>query len=553
MKNNNNLSIYIHTPFCKSKCNYCNFYSINPENINGAELQKIYNTHRSPNRSHNYYHHHGHDNSPDNSPDNIHYNSYNNIHDIYLQSLIKELKIISEKYNLNNNFTHSRIVKTIYFGGGTPSVMNINFFDEIINNIYKTFAVSDNPEITVEVNPESAVLDKLKSLRSLGINRLSIGAQSFNDNVLKIAGRLHSSDDILRCVNDSRKCGFNNISLDLMLGLPGQTAEILQKDIDYLISIRPEHISAYILSIEKGSKFYKNLKKLRMRSEENRENNENEHNGNERNKYEHSKNEYSKNEHNENEHNKYEHSKNEYNENEHNEYKERKEDELADFYITASEEFSSSGYKHYEISNFALNGFESKHNINYWERGEYIGLGPAASSFIKQTVNCSVHNNADNNSSSRNIDDNRGDMDNNNYYYRSNNRDIKKLEIRITNKPNLIEYINKISNFEKKILQSENKKNKLIKYKIEEFKTDEEILTKKNIINEKFFLSLRTYKGINVKIIYKYADRKIIDELIKAGFAEIYATGDRLHMRHYLRLTLKGMLVSSEIFSKILL
>jgi len=541
--NNNNLAIYVHTPFCKSKCNYCNFYSINPENIDGAELQKIYNSY------HNHNHNHKYSNSHNNNDDNI---NNDNIYNIYLQSLIKELKIVSEKYNLSGNFARGRIVKTIYFGGGTPSVMNINFFDEIINNIYKTFAVSAYPEITAEVNPESAVFDKLKSLRSLGVNRLSIGAQSFNDDVLKIAGRLHSSDDILRCVNDSRKSGFNNISLDLMLGLPGQTAEILQKDIDYLLSIRPEHISAYILSIEKGSKFYKNLKKIRTRSEENCEHSE----------YEHSENKHS----------------------EYSEYKEKKEDELADFYITAAEAFSNNGYKHYEISNFALNGFESKHNMNYWERGEYIGLGPAASSFIKMTANCSGCSNADNSGRSGNIDDNSGrssytdnnsnninnnnsyytnNINNNNNYYTNNinndnnytnNGDVKKkLEIRITNEPNLIKYINKISNFEKKIPQSENKKNKLIKYKIEEFKTDEEILTEKDIINEKIFLSLRTRKGINVKIINKYADKKIIDELIKAGFAEIYAAENILNIKYYLRLTLKGMLISSEIFSKILL
>ena len=537
MKNNNNLSIYIHTPFCKSKCNYCNFYSINPENINGAELQQIYNMHSMYGSSHSHNNNNNYNNSHNNN--NNHNNklnhNHNNIHDIYLQSLIKELKIISEKYNLSGNsaHTHSRIVKTIYFGGGTPSVMGINFFDEIINNIYKTFAVSEHPEITAEVNPESADFNKLKSLRSVGINRLSIGAQSFNDNVLKIAGRLHSSADILRCVNDSRKCGFDNISLDLILGLPGQTAEILQKDIDYLISIRPEHISSYILSIEKGSIFYKNLKKLYMRSEdkENCESSE------------------------------YEHSESGYGEDK--ERKEDEDDELADFYITASEKFSNSGYKHYEISNFALNGFESKHNINYWERGEYIGLGPSASSFIKQTANRAAHNNADDNSSSVNIDDNingsSANMNNNYDYkdYRDRDRDSgvlkNKLEIRITNEANIIKYINKILNFEKKILQSENKTNKLRKYKIKEFKTDEEILTKKDIINEKIFLSLRIHKGIDTKIIYKYVDRKVIDALIKAGFAEIYTTGDMLHMRHYLRLTLKGMLISSEIFSKILL
>ncbi|MHB1693911.1 MAG: radical SAM protein, partial [bacterium] len=150
---NNNLSIYIHVPFCKSKCNYCNFYSINSENINNIKFKNI---------------------------DDI-----DSIYNIYLQSLIKELKIMAEEYNL-----HSRVIKTIYFGGGTPSVMDINFFEKMINNIYKTFTVSDNAEITAEVNPESAGNDaKLKNLRGLGVNRLSIGAQSFNNNVLKFAGR----------------------------------------------------------------------------------------------------------------------------------------------------------------------------------------------------------------------------------------------------------------------------------------------------------------------------------------------------------------------------
>ncbi len=531
----NNLSIYIHVPFCKSKCNYCNFYSINSENIKNIKFKNI-----------------------------------DNIHKIYLQSLIKELKIMTEKYNL-----HSRVIKTIYFGGGTPSIMDINFFEKMMNNIYKIFTVSDNAEITAEVNPESAGNDaKLKNLRSLGVNRLSIGAQSFNNNVLKFAGRIHLLADILHCVDDARKSNFNNISLDLILGLPGQTADVLQNDINYLTEIKPEHISAYILSIEKGSKFYKNFKKLRALAGENYEFNEkasNEH---------HSHYVYD--------------NEDEYNEN-YKYYKDNEdyEDKLADLYITTAEEFKKYGYNHYEISNFALNGFESRHNINYWERGEYIGLGPSASSFLK----LSKDDNNDDNKNGNNCNNNNNDYNNNSNNKKNegnDNNNVNNLEIRITNEANIIKYIDKILFFEKNILQLENKK-----YKFKKFKIDEEILTKNDIINEEIFLSLRTNKGISSENLYKYVDKEIINNFIKAGFAEVYikdicnenfiekesfmknvieiksltkiinvdnAVTDSVdnninkfnsisnnYINNYIRLTLKGLLISSEIFSKILI
>ncbi len=540
----NNLSIYIHVPFCKAKCNYCNFYSINSENTDIIKFKK--------------------------------FNNIDNIHNIYLQCLIKELEITTGKYNFHSSSGHSRVIKTIYFGGGTPSVMDIDFFEKMINNIYKTFTVSDNAEITAEVNPESAGYDKLKSLRSLGVNRLSIGAQSFNDNVLKFAGRIHSSADILHCVDNARKSNFNNISLDLMLGLPGQTSNILQNDINYLAEIKPEHISAYILSIEKGSKFYKNSKKLNVFPEENYEFNKK-----------------ASNEH----HNYYAYdSEDKYNENyKYSKDNEDYEDKLADLYITAAEEFKKCGYNHYEISNFALNGFESRHNINYWERGEYIGLGPSASSFIKLSKDGNKDNNNDDNKNGNNCNNdncNNNDYNNNNNNKNESNDDnnVNNLEIRITNEANIIKYIDKILNFEKNILQLENKK-----YKFKKFKTCEEILTKNDIINEEIFLSLRTNKGISLENIYKYADKEIINNLIIAGFAEIYIKDicnenyikndinakniknlvktinidddddagvdnninkfnsiSNNYINNYIRLTLKGMLVSSEIFSKIL-
>ncbi len=383
------ISIYIHIPFCKSKCYYCNFYSIPIIKSENNEL-----------------------------PEN------------YTDLLKKEIEIMIERFNLSGSHINS-----IYFGGGTPSIMPIQFFQNLLVSINKNFQIAKDAEITVEINPESGSFNKLAGLKSLGVNRLSIGAQSFNDDVLKTAGRIHNKKDVLHAINNAKKAGFNNISLDLIIGLPEQTENIFYSDVTRAINMKPEHISAYMLSIEKDTNFYKI-----------------------------------------------------YNEN--NRLTFIPEENEAKYYEILCELLDKNDYIHYEISNFSKNGYESRHNLNYWKRGEYLGLGPSASSFLKT-------------------------------------EDGK--EIRKTNASDFDKYANNV-------LQ----------------KTDNghgagflEILTEKDKINEEIFLSLRTNPGIKIKRLLEFAGPDVINSFIKEGLMQNY--------NENVILTIKGMLLSSEIFARLML
>ena len=408
------LSLYIHVPFCKSKCNYCNFYSI--------PLTKLKNT----------------------------YNS--NSMELYKEFLIKEIGINAEKYHLEN-----ALINTIYFGGGTPSAMPIDFFNGLMEFIGKNFQIASNAEITAEVNPESCYLEKLHWLKTLGFNRLSIGAQSFDGGVLKTAGRIHNKNDIYRAVNNAKNAGFGNISFDLIIGLPGQTKNIFLDDINHIADIAPEHISAYMLSIEEGSLFYKI-------------------------------------------HN----DKNCFPANKSPEF--IGEEKIADYYIILCEILNGQFYEHYEISNFSKNGYESRHNMNYWNRGEYLGLGPSASSFLKLEDGKEIRktNIADLEKYMRNISKY-------NYNYEEKNCGIKKQHI----------------------MQNNNDGDFL------------EFLTEKDKINEEIFLSLRTSSGIKEKRLAELAGGEIIDKFIKEGLMQ--------NLKGNISLTLKGMLLSSEIFARIMI
>ena len=405
------LGLYIHVPFCKSKCNYCNFYSIPL-----TKLKNIYNS---------------------------------NLIKFYWELLIKEIEINIKKYHSEN----ARI-KSIYFGGGTPSAMPIDFFNGLIGFIGENFQIAGDAEITTEVNPESCDLEKLYGLKALGFNRLSIGAQSFDGGVLKTAGRLQNKNDIYLAVNNAKKAGFSNISLDLIIGLPGQTKNIFLDDINHILDIAPEHISAYMLSIEEGSLFYKinndkNCFPIYKSSEF------------------------------------------------------ISEEKIADYYIILCEVLSVQSYEHYEISNFAKKGYESRHNINYWNRGEYLGLGPSASSFLKLEGG---------------------------------------KEIRKTNVPDLEKYIRNISKD-----NCEEKNCRIKKRNSGQNKNDgdfAEILTKNDKINEEIFLPLRTSHGINEKKLRELAGSEIIDRFIKEGLMQ--------NFKGNISLTLRGMLVSSEIFAHIM-
>lgn len=268
----NSIGLYIHIPFCKSKCPYCDFYSKRATENDYSEYVKI---------------------------------------------LLDKLFFYSKNCN--------QTVNTIYFGGGTPSILGTDRLCKILSAVKNHFTVSSEAETTLEANPDSGKKLDFNKLYSEGFNRLSIGMQSAVEKELKTLGRIHSANDAKQTVLSAKNAGFNNISLDLMLGIPHQTYESLQKSIQFCSDCEVTHISSYILKIEENTPFYKMQEKLALPNE----------------------------------------------------------DTQADFYLKAVELLDKLGYKQYEISNFAKKGFESRHNTNYWKCGEYIGIGPSAHSFYK--------------------------------------------------------------------------------------------------------------------------------------------------------------------------
>ena len=255
-------SVYIHIPFCKTKCKYCSFVSKRPERSQEPML--------------------------------------------YVDALIKE---IGRHYR-------GETLKTIYFGGGTPSVISAELIEKILQQfIY----IPEFCDITFEMNPDDADIGYLRKLNELGVNRLSMGAQSFDDNILKLIGRRHRAEQTIEAVTIAKKAGFKNISLDLMYGLPTQTSESLKNDLETITKLDIQHVSTYGLKIEEPSFFYNN-------PPENLPD----------------------------------------------------DDTQADMYLMINEFLENNEFKRYEISNFAKTGYESKHNLNYWNNKEYYGFGVAA-------------------------------------------------------------------------------------------------------------------------------------------------------------------------------
>ncbi len=266
---NNEIGIYVHIPFCKQKCYYCDFVSYC------------------------------------NKDDKI---------EPYIKTLIKEIEMQNIKSNIN----------TIYIGGGTPSYIDSKYITEIMDKIKKKNVI-ENVEITIEVNPGTVTRGKLEDYKNSGINRLSIGLQTANNKLLKQIGRIHNYEEFLETYKIAREVGFNNINVDLILGLPNQRIQDLKNSLDEVIKLSPEHISVYSLIIEDGTPIKTQIEngKLQLPDEET-----------ERNMY---------------------------------------------WYVKNTLELN--GYKHYEISNFAKNGYESKHNMNCWNQDEYIGFGISAHSY----------------------------------------------------------------------------------------------------------------------------------------------------------------------------
>lgn len=274
--NKKELGIYIHIPFCKSKCYYCDFISY-PNKINLAKD--------------------------------------------YINALKKE---ISQFDFANYDVT------TIYIGGGTPSYINENEISEILeiikNKIKGNKTKFKDIEITIEVNPGTVTLEKLKTYKKAGINRLSIGLQSTEDRLLKEIGRIHSYSEFLDTYKTAEAVGFNNINVDLMIALPNQTIKDIRESLEDIIKLNPNHISVYSLIIEEGTVIEQKLNQGKITLPEDEE--------------------------------------------------ERR------MYWFVKNFLELNGYKHYEISNFAKSGYESKHNLNCWNQEEYIGFGISAHSYL---------------------------------------------------------------------------------------------------------------------------------------------------------------------------
>lgn len=269
------LGIYVHIPFCKQKCSYCDFIS---------------------------------------------YCDKNDLIEKYIKALKQEIK---------DSSVNEYEISTIYIGGGTPSYIESKYISEILKTIKQKYNISRNVEITIEVNPGTATKEKLRDYVEAGINRISIGLQSCNNNLLKMIGRIHTYEEFLSTYKLAREVGFKNINVDLMIGLPNQTLDDVKKSLEEISKLNPEHISVYSLIVEEGTPIEKKIADGQLKLP--------------------------------------------------NEELEREE------YWEVKKFLESLGYKHYEISNFAKTGYESKHNLNCWEQKEYLGFGAAAHSYMKKT------------------------------------------------------------------------------------------------------------------------------------------------------------------------
>ena len=295
-------SLYIHIPFCKRKCNYCDFVSYaDKESLMDDYVEALLNEiHSSPLLFPSPQSGEGTDTTRKVDPP---------LHAV-------------ERGGTNPPRRMSDGVRTIYFGGGTPTLLSPQHFENIISTIIRNSSlVISNSEITIEANPGTVNKTYLKELKQLGINRISLGAQTFNDAHLKTLGRIHSSKQIYQAVEDARPAGFDNINLDLIFALPDQTLDELKEDIKQALSLQTEHLSTYNLQIEEGTPLFSTG------------------------------------------------------------FKVNEELDAAMFEYTI-ETLTANGYGHYEISNFAKPGKECRHNVNYWKNGNYIGIGAGAHSHV---------------------------------------------------------------------------------------------------------------------------------------------------------------------------
>ena len=338
--------IYIHIPFCYKACHYCDF----------------------------------------------HFSTSLTLKTKLIGAICKELK-------LKNKYLGSQPVETIYFGGGTPSILEEKYIAKILKTIYKYFSISKFLECTLEVNPNDLTVDKTRSLIKLGVNRFSVGAQSFDDIQLKLLNRSHTSNQIERSIKLIQDLGVYNINIDLMYGTPNLKNKLWENNLMKAVSLNVTHISCYCLTIEKGTVFYKmvNSGNLKLDSDDN----------------------------------------------------------IKLQFLTMRDVLRSNNFVHYEISNFCIPSFESKHNSSYWKGKNYLGVGPSAHSFNGKKRHWNIKNN---------------------YKY--------------------IDALNNDNNY-----------------------FEEEILTKKNIANEYILTNIRTNKGLARNILSRLTNNieysKLMSQLDK--------------------------------------
>lgn len=272
------LGLYIHIPFCIKKCNYCDFLSFEA----GYDSQKA-----------------------------------------YLGALLKEIEICSEKYH------NKYYVDSIFVGGGTPSLVDTSLLRELTKALKKAFDLSDDAEITIESNPKTLNKEKLEAYLEMGINRLSIGTQSFDNDLLSRLGRAHSAEDFYDNYSLARSCGFSNINIDLMFSIPGQNLKHWQETLQCAVDLAPEHLSFYSLQIEEGTLFFQMKKEGTLVETDGQED--------------------------------------------------------RDMYHYAQSFLKEKDYLQYEISNAAKKGYQSRHNLKYWSMEDYLGMGLGAHSFMSGT------------------------------------------------------------------------------------------------------------------------------------------------------------------------
>jgi oxygen-independent coproporphyrinogen III oxidase len=276
--------IYIHIPFCKQACTYCNF----------------------------------------------HFSTNLNLQNDFTAALLKEIV-------LRKAYIQAETVETIYFGGGTPSLLSSQAIDQILTSVSGHFRIIQNPEITLETNPDDIDMDRLSSWRKAGINRLSIGVQSFFSEDLVWMNRAHNGEQAVQAVEDSKKAGFDNFSLDLIYGSPGLTDEKWDLNLEKAISLNPAHVSCYALTVESKTALHNMIQTKRTVAMD--------------------------------------------------------PEKQASQFLTGVQKLEAAGFEHYEISSFARPGKRSRHNSSYWQSKKYLGLGPSAHSFDGTSRQWNVSNN----------------------------------------------------------------------------------------------------------------------------------------------------------------